>query len=427
MAPITQSMPGKLNIFQRTMLHWNELHPYNAVHAVRLPGTPDLQRLRHAIHVTLQHHGLTGFTLDAGSATFSYHGGDAVCEIKILTHEENLAAEIAQQLNTPFAARGSFSPFRFFVAPSANSFLLGLVYFHAVADAESIIRLMHDFAAAYEKNPADEGGRLNLYPDRARRWWRPGLVAKKIFSVPSFIRNLRRSCRVPCRDANDGTNGVALFSLPPAPLRAVLAAAKDWSVTVNDVFLALLLKGLAPLVAPCRQHGRRKQISIGCIVNTRRDLGADSREQFGLFLGSFVATHAVPEGIGLRELAGAIQRQTEQIKRNQLYLAAPVELWFMRLLLPFFSTARQKKVYLKNYPLWGGVTNMKLNSLWPQSPDYFRVVATGPVTPLVLSVTTVGDHANIGLSYRTTVFSETDITGLQQNFRAAAQQLEAGA
>ena len=41
---------------------------------------------------------------------------------------------------------------------------------------------------------------------------------------------------------------------------------------------------------------------------------------------------------------------------------------------------------------------MNLNSLWPgneaaPTPDYFRAVSTGPVTPLVLSVSTAGDHA----------------------------------
>ena len=418
-------MPGKLNIFQRSMLHWNDLHPYNAVHAVRISGTLDLERVQTAINATLKNRGLTGFTLDASSGKFSYDGGEATCEIKILAANENLAAEIARQLNMPFAANGSFSPFRFFVAPEADSFLLGLTYFHAVADAESIIRLMNDFADAYKTNPPT--ARLNVYPSHAGLWQRPELIAKKIFSAPSFIRALKRSCHVPCRDANDGTNGVALFSLPPEQLRAVLAAAKNWGVTANDVFLALLLKSLAPLVAPYRARGKRKKISLGCIVNTRRDLDADSRKQFGLFLGSFVTTHAVPEGISLRKLAEDIHGLTKLIKRDKLYLAAPLELRIARFVLSFFSTARRKKLYLKNYPLWGGITNMKLNPLWPDAPDYFRAVSTGPVTPLVLSVTTVGDHANIGLTYRTSVFSEADIASLQNFFCNAAQHLEARA
>ena len=63
---------------------------------------------------------------------------------------------------------------------------------------------------------------------------------------------------------------------------------------------------------------------------------------------------------------------------------------------------------------------MNLNPLWPQpmdgtSFDYFRVVSTGPATPLVLSVTTVGENVNIGLTFRRTVFSPEDIASIQNH------------
>ena len=43
----------------------------------------------------------------------------------------------------------TFNPFRFFVVPEAGTFLLGLVYFHAVADAEAIVLLLRELVAAY--------------------------------------------------------------------------------------------------------------------------------------------------------------------------------------------------------------------------------------------------------------------------------------
>ena len=71
---------------------------------------------------------------------------------------------------------------------------------------------------------------------------------------------------------------------------------------------------------------------------------------------------------------------------------------------------------------------MNLNSLWEQSPDdgpmdYLRGVSTGPVTPLVFSVTTVGQRANIGLSYRSTVFSQADIEKVRGSFTQLLEQL----
>jgi hypothetical protein len=100
---------------------------------------------------------------------------------------------------------------------------------------------------------------------------------------------------------------------------------------------------------------------------------------------------------------------------------------FARRILSFYSTERRRKLYQKNYPLWGGVTNMNLNSLWPESDgawDYFRAVSTGPVTPLVLSVTTAGDHANVGLSYRSTVFSPADVEQIRGGLRESILELE---
>jgi hypothetical protein len=78
-------------------------------------------------------------------------------------------------------------------------------------------------------------------------------------------------------------------------------------------------------------------------------------------------------------------------------------------------------VYAKYYPLWGGVTNMHLDALWkPQEGerplDYFRAGSTGPVTPLVLAVTTVNDTVTIGISYRSTVFSTADMELLKNDF-----------
>lgn len=108
-------MQGKFNILQRTMLHWNDLHPYNVVEVVRFQGA-DVERLRAVIHATLKQRGLTGFMLDAERKTFAYTGEDVAYEFQVLKGKGNgnLMVEIERQLNTPFASHGSFSPFRFF-------------------------------------------------------------------------------------------------------------------------------------------------------------------------------------------------------------------------------------------------------------------------------------------------------------------------
>ncbi len=58
-------MKGRLNIFQGAMLRWRELHPYNAVHVVRIDARLDATRLSRDIDAVLTTRGLTGLVLDA--------------------------------------------------------------------------------------------------------------------------------------------------------------------------------------------------------------------------------------------------------------------------------------------------------------------------------------------------------------------------
>ena len=403
------------------MLDWNELHPYNAVHVVRVPAALDLPRLREAIQTTLEALGLTNLSVDRESGACQYGGGPVVSEITMTEDGSgsSLAAEIERQLNTPFPGGKSFDPFRFFVAPGQGSFSLGLAYFHPVADAESVVWILKRLVVAYRAGASGvSSATVDLSsgcPD-SPILRHPGVVVRQIAALPAFIRMLRTSCRPRYRDADDLRNGFTHFVLEVAALGWIRTAGKSWGVTLNDLFLALLLHALAPLAVD-RHQARRRRIAAGCIVNIRKDLGV-KRGTFGLFLGSFMVAHEVPEGVGLKELAAAIAFQTARIKARRLYLATPVQLAFASLALRFFSTRRKRSFYQKHCPLWGGITNMNLNTLWedqaPDGPlDYMRAVSTGPVTPLVLSVTTVGERVNIGLTYRSTVFSAAEIGQVQ--------------
>jgi hypothetical protein len=153
----------------------------------------------------------------------------------------------------------------------------------------------------------------------------------------------------------------------------------------------------------------------------------ERQEAFGLFLGSFVVSHIVPEGISLEELTRDVHRQTLRIKRKKLYLLSIVKLGLARIIVSLLSDERRKKFYQKNYPLGGGITNINLDALWKQEgekSDYLRVVCTGPVSPLVLSITTVKDMINIGMSFKSTVYSEEDIETIIMNFKHSVEEIK---
>ena len=170
-------------------------------------------------------------------------------------------------------------------------------------------------------------------------------------------------------------------------------------------------------------------MSVGSIVNIRRDLSIDSLKTFGLFLGSFVISHPVTEGISVEKLAKDIYDKTLEIKKNKLYLGTPLELWIARGLLYHRSPEVRKSFYAKYYPLWGGITNVNLNTVWEQKDekrtiDYLRAVSTGPITPLVLSATTVRDKMNMGLTYKKTVFPESTIEAFVAEFMKTIQEVD---
>ena len=415
------------------MLQWDEVHPYNAIHVVRIHAALDPERVGNVLRQLLARLGLTGLQMDAAHARFEYQGGPAECEIKFLTESDPqtaLVSEVERQLNTRFAFSQPFTPFRFFIVPETDSFLLGLVYFHPIADAEAVVFLLKRIYEAYLS--AGEIGSiepLDLYPrPRDRLLRHPTPLLKKLAAIPGMLLDTRRSCRPKYRDVADSTIGATLFSLPDS-LPKLLQASKLWGVTLNDLFLGLLARSLGPL-ATRLQKGRRREMSLGCIVNLRPELGLQGPGTFGLFLGSFIVTQPMPsENSEPREIALAVRARTQRVKRDQLYLTSALELGFARRILGLSATRKRRNLYQKHHPLWGGITNMNLNQLWPQptdgtSFDYFRAVSTGPATPLVMSVTTVGEKVNIGLAFRRTVFSQEDITRIQKTLVESVSERE---
>ncbi|HAM52866.1 MAG TPA: hypothetical protein DCP92_20020 [Nitrospiraceae bacterium] len=432
-------MAGKLNIFQKTLLQWNTMYPYNAVHLVRVPLHLDKVRLTHSINSQLENCGLTGLSIDDRKGAFHYYGGPALSEIKVVQGEKDpravLREETEEQLNMPFTGKAPMNPFRFFAVQEENAFYLGLVYFHVIAGAESIVFLLKRIVNSYmDKDAPGLSLPLSLYPRGYFHHFKikPKPLLGWLSTLPSFISELRKSFRPPYTDRGDQSVGVSFFSLEPDRFHALVRSGKRWGVTLNDIFLALLLKAISPFAQDRKHASRRKMISVASIVNIRRDLDLDMQTIFGVFLGSFIVSHAVPEGIRIEDLVRDIHRQTDRIKKYQLYIRTTIGLALAQLLIPLFSPLRQRSFYPKYYPLWAGITNINLNVLWKHGDedigvDYFRAVSTGPVSPLVFSITTVNDVLNIGVSFKTSVFSQEDVDKVIATFLNSIDTLRVSA
>jgi len=322
-----------------------------------------------------------------------------------------ISREVEAELNRPFP-QSTLSPFRFFAVETADSFCLGLVYFHAIAGAESIALLLRGIINRYmERSNRPYVPPLDLYPQHygIKSFVHPSLLGGQFRLMLRHMGNMRRSCRPRYRKMEDYRNAFTAFVIEPDRFHRIVATAKRWGVTLNDFFLAVILLSLSPLAGARLRAPRRRQISVASIANIRKDLKIDASRTFGLFLGSFSVSHEVPEGITLEALARDLQHQTDMIKRHKTYLLFPLELKVAEVLIPLLGGGRVARFYAKNYPLWAGITNMNLNPISPldyeEGPGYYlRGVSTGPVTPCVFAITTVGEKINVGVSYRTAVY-----------------------
>ncbi len=427
-------MPGRLNTFQKAMLQWNDMHPYNVVHIVEVRGPLDKELLRHAISSEITELGLNGFRLNRRKCTYAYTGGDADIAVRFLPADAQdrclIDREVEAELNRPFPA-DMHLPFRFFAIERPDAFHIGLVYFHAVAGAESIALLLRSIVQRYT------GHRdrifsfpLDLYPKHsALRSIHPSLFSGQLQCIMNQIASLRRSCRPRRRKPEEQWNAFTTFFISKEQFHQLSTAAKRWKVTLNDLFLSIILKAVAPLAESRFKAKKRRQMTVASIANIRKDLKVDATHTFGLFLGSFIVSHEVPRDISTEVLARDLKRQTDRIKKYKSYLIAPLELKAAGFFMPMLKPGRRAAFYAKNYPLWAGITNMNLNTIWPMNQGerpagYLRGVSTGPITPCVFAVTTVGEQITVGVSYRSSVYTPEDMNGIVDRFRRVVEEPE---
>jgi hypothetical protein len=261
--------------------------------------------------------------------------------------------------------------------------------------------------------------RLNLYPDVQRRW--EDLLRRRglywALDWPRFIQHLTQANKPRYVSRADHTNGFRLFEIASGPLGVLKQAARSWGATLHDVFLAMLAKGVAPLAGQRTGSARRNKAVLSSIVNVRGDLCPGGAHNFGLFLGNFLTFHAVGAGASLRDLTKEASRQTAVIKEHKLYLRTLLDQAITGPIMAWFSADRKQKAYRQHFPVWAGITNLTMNPLMDRTgreriTEYVRAVSTGPVCPLVLSITTFRDSAKVGVSFRNTVFGPQSLQGV---------------
>jgi hypothetical protein len=312
-------MKGRLNIFQGAMLRWRELHPYNAVHVVRVDARLDATRLSRDIDAVLTTRGLTGLVLDAARARYEYGGGAPQTSSRCLpaaTIRTRLCAARSSVASTPTCLHrpdGSVPVFAVDAGPRCH---IGVAYDHVVAGGDSIVELLAAIVCRYTGENAAVASQPvpSLYPGTCRpmliRHW--GYVLAGMTAVPGALASARRSLRPRYAYGDSRQNAFATMRIAKPGVAALSRAARAWDVTRADLMIALLMKAIAPIAGDARHGKRRREIGIAWIVNIRRDFGTSFRESFGQFLSSYRCAHPVPSGISVHELAQDVHRVTSR-------------------------------------------------------------------------------------------------------------------
>lgn len=423
-APAAGSV-SRLNLFQRMMLRWRLLHPYNPVHVVQIGAALDPRRLRLGIAARLEQRGLTGLWVSPDGRRFQFTGGPA--EVQLESSPLPLDGTIERELNRPFDTAGRQNPFRFVAVGASQGFHLVLAYDHFVAGGDSIVRLLTDIASGYLAPDAPATQRLPAVAGSTYRSLllrHPGWTLRAVLGLPRMAARVRRACRPPGMDSADASNGFVRCQLGPAQLHALVAAGKAWGVSVNDLLLAALMLALAPLATSRQAHRQRNELAVASILNMRKDFQGGAGAALSPFLASFQVGHPVPEGIGLRELVADVHAITAPIRSKRLYLRGILALGLSALLWPMLTPQRQRGLFAKHFPVWGGVTALNLGAIWTEHDaqhtarlDYLRVVPTGPLCPLVLAATSVNGHMHLGIAYRKSVFDAGTMARLAQDMQ----------
>jgi len=407
-------MPSvRLNHFQRMMLEWDRIHPYNATHTVSLTGTLDAPALRQAIHDTYRKAGIGQLILDPKQRKIRYAPIDRI-ELRELRAtsdvEESLRTVICKEMNASFPD-GPHDPLRWIVLDDAASDAhhIVLAYHHVAGDAYCIQMLLALILHRYlGLSPYPES--LNLHAtlpsselQSKRRFSRPKAIISLGSSIRQYFR-LRSAHRMHYDRSGHSHTDLLLHAAPQGMLEHLRAACKAGGVGLNDVFLAAITAAIAEMSPARRTHRRRRKVAVATVVNHRSATAENRSSFFGVCIDDAVVLVDRPDA-AFRDLLAQIAPQTRRLRLSRGTMEPSWRFLFVKYLWPGLRIPHCEASYRKVFPLCAGVSTVTIdNKLFGKSTEhvrrYVRACPPGPAMPMVLSPTVAGKQLELGLVFR---------------------------
>ena len=414
---------GKLNVFQRLMLQWSELHPYNAVHVYKIARCLAPETFRESLRATCQAEGLGIVRLAPDGKTFC-HLVDEWPEVTVLSDaiasDTILSQVISAELNRSFQ-RPAGKPWHFtLVDAGATSHYVVLTYDHWVADSTSARMFARHVLDRYlQWNLEEDQPFLNLNPDTYRKTFpQQTALANLVRTAAHSLRQLqhdRRAAQLTYSLSHHGEVGFDLYRTAPQSVDRLRHYARNLGATVHDVILAALGLAIAR-VLPRRPLRPQPPLTLGTIVDVRGESSHNLDHTLGLYLGNYLVRLAGDAKMSLADATRYVAAATAPAKARRAYFDSLVSMKAASAAWAMLSMRWKRHFYPTFMPLTAGISNVVAREAWlteaTEITEYFRGASTGPMTPLVLSPTTLNGAMNLGVTYRLAGFSQQKLSSL---------------
>jgi hypothetical protein len=425
---------ARLNLFQQAMLTWEKIHPYIAVHSVRLEGPADPELLQKAIDAVFREAGIGKLQVGKRGKSCTYVPLEK-CPVQRLPDsgcpDELLMWIAGEGMNSPFP-EGPHVPFRWAIFNEAGrgAHHIVLTYHHVVSDAHGVASLL--------------GAVLQRYRPDAAGPWRPAFEhrnhARQNGAVRSLgylsgfcrayflYRRIRKAFRLPETDYSSARTGVLFESGSDGLMGRLSAEAARRGVGVNDLFLAAVASAIASQPAYLSGENGGPSLGLGTVMNARSN-GDDVSDWGKVCLRDVVLLIDQPAG----ELDEVIAQVAHQTRRHKSFphvagaLSAARILW-ARHVWPLLRIRPERASYLKYLPVCGGVSTVivdakRFGNAASEVTSYRRAAPPGPAVSLAFAPTVFADRLEFGLVYRMSCLSATAARELLAGIVARLERL----
>jgi protein-S-isoprenylcysteine O-methyltransferase Ste14 len=411
--------PQHLSPFQRAMLLWEHLHPYNAAHAVQLAQPARPPALQTAVERVCGAAGIGALAVDEASGTYWYLPAESVpvryVECRGPAHEP-LRDLVADELNQPFSGEPQH-PIRWIILddPQNQAHFVIAVYRHVAADAHAIELLLSAVLREYAGQPSS-GSTLTWrgfdFHDLMTPLRRTGLALLASFRTAALYFRFRFMHKMPDERAGGDETQVLLRRVAPGLMERLSRACRQADVGPNDVFAAALASAIAALTPDRHTSRHRRALALAATLDARSVAGhADLTSWFGNCVGDMLLMIGRPDD-DLPRVVAQVRKQSRWKKRRRAAALAvsSARLFFVRCIWPLFHVPHNRRSYRKLFPICGGVSTVsvflqRLDGLSERMIGYWRICPPGPAMPIVLAPTILGSVLSLGLTYRTSCLS----------------------